>query len=161
MIALNEDIMFLYAPYASYEDERAKKNGEMFFYDMKQGKWARADTSKKLKRMQEYVLYIGRIEHLLLFMSKRSIRTLDLRTFAWKAHAINVDGTAKGLVIRVATLLGDKIYCCMSNGKVCVIDITGIKTARSQQIMTGIIERAKVLLAAIKVNQVLLIWGVS
>lgn len=149
MVALDHETLFMYASF-SYEAERARKHGEMFYYDVKDCKWARADGSKKNKRMKDNTCYLGQIGHVLLFRGYDPVLwTLDLSSFAWKSYTVGgLDANAQTRP-KAMTLLGDKIYYCMGDGSVHVVDLT---IATSERIMTGVIGRAKEKLSAIKVS---------
>jgi hypothetical protein len=149
IVALDHETLFMYAPHR-YDVARAKKYGEMFYYDMKACKWARADTSKKQKRIDAYMTYLGQFGHVLLFNGHGMVLwTLDLRSFTWKNYAIGEPGAAPQVHLNAMTLKGDKIYCCMSDGQMHAV---GLEMATRQQIMTGVIARAKEKLAAVKVK---------
>ncbi len=159
VLALSNDILLLYAPCESYERDKAEKIGELFYYDLKEAKWARVKQSMNNNPNLNFYAhyYSGRIGSSLIFFPTRSsnpntIWSFNLDTMTWEAKTIEGDST---LFVNYATIVGDKIYCWMSDGQMNVIDVKGMPSQEEQrQIDERLANVAREALSAIQVRQV-------
>ncbi len=155
MLALSDDILVLYAPFASYEKEKAAKHGELFYYDLKETKWARVKELKNNPSLNLYAYtYVGRIGSSLYFAPTRDTDpnewwALDLATASWKKKI--VEGDKPKEFANYATVVGDKIYCWMSDGKMTVIDVNNMPSQK-RQIDEQLAQEARAALSHIKVR---------
>lgn len=157
MHAVSEDILILYAPVDSYDKAKAEKRGELFYYDLKEAKWARAKQVKNDPALNLYAYYyIGRIGSSLYFAPRRDADAnewwaLDLLTATWEKKIINSDKTE--VFSNYATVVGDKLYCWMADGTMTVVDTEGMPTPEQQrQIDEQLAQMAREALSHIKVQ---------
>lgn len=156
LTALSDETILLYAPYQSYYSDHAKKFGEVLYYDVKEAKWARAVESlhEDPIDIDEY-LYAGKIGGSMIFVpsgsnEKFKLRILDLEKMSWISCDLPRE---KRVLITYATLVGDKIYCWLSNGNMAVIQWTNVPTVEEQkQIDQRLAQVAEKALSAIKVS---------
>lgn len=134
MTALSDEILMLYASCSEYNMFVDKSLGELFYYDLKQGKWAGVKKSAQNKPDNLYQhQYCGRIGQSLVFVPNRQISpnewlSLNLATATWEKIFVrgdsdfNLQNNALPLA-NYSTIVGDKIYCWMTDGQMHVVDV--------------------------------------
>jgi hypothetical protein len=156
MFAISDDILVLYAPYASYERKKAIKYGELFYYDIKEGKWARVKELQNDPTINLYAYYFcGIIGTSLYFVPTRDSNpnewwTLDLATNSWVKKIVTGDATKYA---KYATIVGNKVYCWMSDGQMTVVDVGNMPSNDEQKRLNEqLAQMARAALSAIKAS---------